>query len=130
VITVIKKYTAYFFKSSVPNAHSFASPTQKFPSLDEARTFAQNAAEASPIATVRSFRIDSEDRSYAMTALIHRQLELAAVNTITDCIRHAKLRESNSEIIGKLARNYREYTAELRRRYSLDQSHCRLVFDR
>jgi len=56
----------------------------------------------------------------AMTALIYRQLELAAVNTITDSIRHAKLRESNSEIIGRLARNYREYTAELRRRYSLE----------
>jgi hypothetical protein len=26
----------------------------------------------------------------AMTALIHQQLELAAVNTITDSIRHAK----------------------------------------
>ena len=56
----------------------------------------------------------------AMTALIHRQLELAPLNTITDSIRHAKLRESNSEIIDKLARNYREYTAELRRRYSLE----------
>jgi hypothetical protein len=56
----------------------------------------------------------------AMTALIHRQLELAAVKTITDSIRHAKLRESNSEIIDRLARNYREYTAELRRRYSLE----------
>ena len=52
----------------------------------------------------------------AMTALIHRQLELATVNTITDRIRHAILRESNSEMIEKLARNYREYTAELRRR--------------
>jgi len=56
----------------------------------------------------------------AMTALIHQQLELAAVNTITDSIRQAKLRESNAERIGKLARNYREYTAELRRRYSLE----------
>jgi hypothetical protein len=56
----------------------------------------------------------------AMTALIHRQLELAAAKTITDNIRHAKLRESNSEIIDRLARNYREYTAELRRRYSLE----------
>ena len=44
----------------------------------------------------------------AMTALIHRQLELAAVKTITDSIRHAKLRESNSEIIDRLARNYRD----------------------
>lgn len=56
----------------------------------------------------------------AMTALIHRQLELAAVTTISDSIRQAKLRESNAERMGKLERNYREYTAELRRRYSLD----------
>ena len=56
----------------------------------------------------------------AMTALIHQQLELAAVTTISDSIRQAKLRESNAERIGKLERNYREYTAELRRRYSLD----------
>jgi hypothetical protein len=48
------------------------------------------------------------------------QLELAAVNTISDTIRQAKLRESNAERIGKLERNYREYAAELRRRYSLE----------
>ena len=56
----------------------------------------------------------------AMSALVRQQLELADVNTISDSIRQAKLRESNAEIIDKLARNYREYTAELRRRYSLD----------
>ncbi|HMF25640.1 MAG TPA: hypothetical protein VKG24_26425 [Pseudolabrys sp.] len=56
----------------------------------------------------------------AMSALVHQQLELAAVNTISDSIRQAKLRESNAERIDKLARHYREYTAELRRRYSLD----------
>jgi hypothetical protein len=57
----------------------------------------------------------------AMTALVHQQLELApAINTLSDTIRHAKLRESNAERIGKLERNYREYTAELRRRYSLE----------
>ena len=55
-----------------------------------------------------------------MTALIHQQIELAAVNTISEAIRQAKLRESNSERINKLARNYQEYTAELRRRYSLE----------
>ena len=57
------KYTIYFFKSPLPNAHSFASPTQDFPSLDEARAFAQNAADASLIETARSFRIQSEDGS-------------------------------------------------------------------
>jgi len=57
----------------------------------------------------------------AMTALIHQQLELdPAVNTLSDTIRQARLRESNAERIGKLERNYREYTAELRRRYSLE----------
>jgi hypothetical protein len=57
----------------------------------------------------------------AMSALIRQQLELdPAVNTPNDIIRRAKLRESNAERIGKLERNYREYTAELRRRYSLE----------
>ena len=58
----------------------------------------------------------------AMTALIHQQLELdPAVNThtLSDAISQAKLRESNTERIGKLERNYHEYTAELRRRYAL-----------
>jgi hypothetical protein len=56
----------------------------------------------------------------AMSALVRQQLELAAVTTISDSIRQAKLRESNAAIIDKLARNYREFSAELRRRYSLD----------
>ena len=57
----------------------------------------------------------------AMTALIHQQLELdPAVNTLSDAIRQAKLKESNTERIGKLECNYHEYTAELRRRYSLE----------
>ena len=33
----------------------------------------------------------------AMSALVHQQLELAAVNTISDSIRQAKLRESNGK---------------------------------
>ena len=56
----------------------------------------------------------------AMSALVRQQLELATVTTISDSIRQAKLRESNAAIIDKLARNYREFSAELRRRYSLD----------
>jgi hypothetical protein len=57
----------------------------------------------------------------AMTALIHQQLEVdPAINTLSDTIRQAKLRESNAERIGKLERNYQEYTAELRSRYSLE----------
>jgi hypothetical protein len=57
----------------------------------------------------------------AMTALIRHQLELdPAVNTLSNTIRQVKLRESNAERIGKLERNYAEYTAELRRRYSLE----------
>ena len=56
----------------------------------------------------------------AMTALIRQQIELDAVNTIIGTIRQAKLKESNAERIGKLEHNYREDTAELRRRYSLE----------
>lgn len=51
------KYTIYFFRSAVPNIHSFASPTQEFSSLEEARTFARNAADASPLEKANSFRI-------------------------------------------------------------------------
>jgi hypothetical protein len=58
-----------------------------------------------------------------MTALIHRQLELdPALNTLSDTIRQVRLRESNAKRIGKLERNYREYTAELRHRYFLELS--------
>jgi len=56
-----KKYTCYFYKSSVPNVHPFANPMQEFWSLDEARTFAQNAADNPHIAIADSFRIESGD---------------------------------------------------------------------
>jgi hypothetical protein len=57
----------------------------------------------------------------AMTPLIHQQLELdPAINTPNGIIRQQKLRESNTDRMGKLERNYQEYTAELRRRYSLE----------
>jgi hypothetical protein len=57
----------------------------------------------------------------AMTSLIRQQLELdPAVNTPNGIIRQERLRESNAERIGKLERNYQEYTAELRRRHSLE----------
>ena len=57
----------------------------------------------------------------AMTALIHQQLELdPAVNSISDTIRQTRLKESNTKRIAKLERNYHEYTAELRHRYSLE----------
>ena len=56
----------------------------------------------------------------AMTALIHQQLELyPAVKTLGDRIRQTMLKKSNADRIGKLERNYREYSAELRRRYAL-----------
>jgi len=56
-----------------------------------------------------------------LTALLLQQLELApALNTLSDAIRQAKLRESNAERIGKLERNYQEYTAELLRRYPFE----------
>ena len=57
----------------------------------------------------------------AMTALILQQLELApALDTLSDAIRQTKLKESNAERIGKLERDYQEYTAELLRRYPLE----------
>ena len=56
----------------------------------------------------------------AMTALIHQQLELyPAVKTLGDRIRQTMLKKSNADRIGKLERNYWEYSAELRRRYAL-----------
>ncbi len=53
----------------------------------------------------------------AMSALIYRRLELDAGNTRNDVIHRARLMQSNAETISKLERNYREYTAELCRRY-------------
>jgi aspartate oxidase len=56
----------------------------------------------------------------AMSALVHRQLELdAAMNGSSGIVRRARLMQSNTETIDKLQRNYREYTAELRRRHRL-----------
>jgi hypothetical protein len=53
----------------------------------------------------------------AMSALAYRGLELDAGNTRNDAINQARLMQSNAETISKLEYNYREYTAELRRRY-------------
>jgi hypothetical protein len=53
----------------------------------------------------------------AMSALVYRRLELDAGNTRNDAIHQARLMQSNAETISKLEYNYREYTAELRRRY-------------
>ena len=58
-----KKYTIYFYVSSIPSVHPFADPTQEVSSLDEARTFAQNAAGLPLVETARSFRIESDDRT-------------------------------------------------------------------
>jgi hypothetical protein len=54
-----------------------------------------------------------------MSALVRRQFELhAAMAGSTDIVRRARLMQSNAQTINKLERNYREYTAELRRRSS------------
>ena len=53
----------------------------------------------------------------AMSALVYRRLELDVGNTRNDVINRARLMQTNAEIISKLEYNYREYTAELRRRY-------------
>ena len=52
-----------------------------------------------------------------MSALVYRRIELDAGNTRNDVIHRAQLMQSNAETISKLERKYREYTAELRRRY-------------
>ena len=52
-----------------------------------------------------------------MSALVYRRLELDAGNTRNDVIHRDQLMQSNTETITKLERNYREYTAELCRRY-------------
>jgi hypothetical protein len=52
-----------------------------------------------------------------MSALVYRRLELDAGNTRNDVIHRAQLMQSNEETISKLERKYREYTAELCRRY-------------
>jgi hypothetical protein len=52
-----------------------------------------------------------------MSALVYRRIELDAGNTRNDIIRRAQLMQWNAETISKLECNYREYTAELRRRY-------------
>ena len=58
------------------------------------------------------------ENTNAMSALVYRRLELdAGINTHNDIIRRARLMQSNAETISKLERKYREYTAELRRRY-------------
>ncbi len=53
----------------------------------------------------------------AMSALVYRRLELDVGNTRNDVINRARLMQTNAETISKLEDNYREYTAELRRRY-------------
>jgi hypothetical protein len=52
-----------------------------------------------------------------MSALVYRRIELDADNTRSDIIRRAQLMQWNAETINKLERKYREYTAEVRRRY-------------
>ena len=52
-----------------------------------------------------------------MSMLVYRRLELDVGNARDDVIDRAQLMQSNLETISKLERKYREYTAELRRRY-------------
>jgi hypothetical protein len=65
------------------------------------------------------FRAISQNTN-AMMALIHQQIELdPAVKTLGDRIHQVMLKKLSADRIGKLERNYREYSAELRRRYAL-----------
>jgi hypothetical protein len=59
------KYTTYFYRHSASStrlADCFADPTVEFPSLEEARTFAQAAASATQFET-HLFRIATADRN-------------------------------------------------------------------
>jgi len=60
------------------------------------------------------------DNTDAMSALVEQQLKLAEVSsTANDSVSRAKRVQSNAQTISKLQRQYTDYTAELRRRYSL-----------
>jgi hypothetical protein len=58
------KYRVYFYSRSQdsPREH-FASPEQEFHSLEEARTFAKDAANAATLEKAYSFRIETDDRT-------------------------------------------------------------------
>ena len=54
----------------------------------------------------------------AMSALVHQQVELdAGFGAANDRDSRAELMRSNAQTINKFQRQYRDYTAELRRRY-------------
>jgi hypothetical protein len=64
-VGVPMKYTTSFYRHSANStraADCFADPTVEFPSLEEARTFAQAAANATQFET-RLFRIATADRN-------------------------------------------------------------------
>jgi hypothetical protein len=59
------KYRTYFYSRSrdTPfHCKPFASPVQEFHSLEEARTFAKDAADAAMLGKAYSFRIETDDR--------------------------------------------------------------------
>jgi hypothetical protein len=59
------------------------------------------------------------ENTATMSALVDQQLELtAATRTPHDVARHARLMQTNARTISKLEHQYRNYTDELRRRYS------------
>jgi hypothetical protein len=57
------RYTVYFYDKPHPRNSSdyVADPTQEFYSLEEARTFARQAAYTAEKPKVRSFRIETDD---------------------------------------------------------------------
>jgi hypothetical protein len=77
------------------------------------------------VAVQRSNLTDDEllraiaENTDAMSVLIHQQLELdAGVGAANKAIIRAKLKLSNLRTIDKYQREYRDCSAELRRRYS------------
>ncbi len=57
------------------------------------------------------------ENTNVMSALVHEQLELGAGITANDPDRRAELMRSHLQTVNEYQRQYRDYTAELRRRY-------------
>jgi hypothetical protein len=57
------------------------------------------------------------ENTNAMSALVHQRVELDAEFVANDPDRQAKLMRSNMQTVDTFQRQYRDYIAELRRRY-------------
>ena len=67
------------------------------------------------------------ENTNAMSGLLHQQLELDEKLGAADPADRAKLMCSHLEAINQYQREYRNYTAELRRRYPLAQANGQAI---